>query len=125
MAIRKPLLEEPPDNRPRCGRCHYFDRAADGGDDGGGYCRRYPTTAGDWSIVLVDDWCGEYLTASLPAETSDGQTMSIAEAGKRYFGLSVNASYLAARRGDLPWVRIGKQMRVPVSAMRHLQPREE
>jgi hypothetical protein len=41
-------------------------------------------------------------------------TLSIPEAGKRYFDLSRNGSYAAADRGDIPTVRIGKLRRVPV-----------
>jgi hypothetical protein len=41
-------------------------------------------------------------------------TMSIPEAGKRYFGLGRNGSYDAARRGELPTVNIGRLKRVLV-----------
>jgi hypothetical protein len=44
-------------------------------------------------------------------------TISVPEAGRRYFGLSRNASYMAAARGELPTVRIGRLLRVPVVAM--------
>ena len=33
-------------------------------------------------------------------------TLSVPEAGKRYFGLSRNGSYAAADRGDIPTVQI-------------------
>ena len=126
MATRK-VPKKLANDRPRCDRCHYYDQSEhepDKSDSGLGYCRRYPITGNDvWQSVQATDWCGEYMTASLPREA--GEHLSIAEAGKRYFGLSVNGSYLAARRGDLPWVRIGKQMRVPVSALRHLTPKDQ
>jgi hypothetical protein len=41
-------------------------------------------------------------------------TISVPEAGKKYFGLSRNASYDAAARGDLPVVRSGRLLRCPV-----------
>jgi hypothetical protein len=44
-------------------------------------------------------------------------TISVPEAGKRYFGLSRNAAYEAATRGDLPLIRIGRLLRVPVRAL--------
>ena len=44
-------------------------------------------------------------------------TISVPEAGKRYFGLSRNAAYEAAARGDLPVIRIGRLLRVPVRAL--------
>jgi excisionase family DNA binding protein len=47
-------------------------------------------------------------------------TMTVPEAGEKYFGLSRNASYAAAERGELPVVRIGRLLRVPVRAMERL-----
>ena len=44
-------------------------------------------------------------------------TISVPEAGKRYFNLSRNASYDAASRGDIPTVKVGRLLRVPVRAM--------
>jgi hypothetical protein len=44
-------------------------------------------------------------------------TLTVPEAGKRYFNMSRNASYAAAERGEIPTVRIGKLIRVPVRAM--------
>jgi hypothetical protein len=44
-------------------------------------------------------------------------TMSVPEAGKKYFGLSRNGSYNAAAKGDIPTIRIGRLVRVPVRAM--------
>jgi hypothetical protein len=47
-------------------------------------------------------------------------TITVPEAGKRYFGLSRDASYAAAQRGDIPTIRIGRLLRVPVRAMERL-----
>ena len=47
-------------------------------------------------------------------------TVSVPEAGKRYFGLGRNAAYAAAARGDLPTVNIGRLVRVPVKAIERL-----
>ena len=44
------------------------------------------------------------------------KTLSVPEAG-RWLGLGRNASYEAARRGDIPTIRIGKLIRVPVVAL--------
>jgi hypothetical protein len=44
-------------------------------------------------------------------------TLTIPEAGKVYFGPSRNGSYAAARRGELPTVKIGRLYRVPVRAL--------
>jgi excisionase family DNA binding protein len=48
------------------------------------------------------------------------QTMSVPEAGAKYLGLSKNASYEAAERGDIPTIKIGKLLRVPVRAMEQI-----
>ena len=48
---------------------------------------------------------------------SDAYTIPAPEAGKKYFGLSRNASYAAAARGDIPTIKIGKLLRVPVRAL--------
>jgi hypothetical protein len=44
-------------------------------------------------------------------------TLSVPEAGKKYFNLGRNASYAAAERGDIPTVRIGKILRSPVRSL--------
>jgi hypothetical protein len=48
------------------------------------------------------------------------KTMTVPSAGKLYFGLSRNASYAAAERGDIPTIRIGKLLRVPVRALEQM-----
>jgi hypothetical protein len=47
-------------------------------------------------------------------------TITVPEAGKRYFNLSRNASYVAAKRGDIPVFRLGRMLRVPVRAIERL-----
>ncbi len=42
------------------------------------------------------------------------KTLTVPEAGRVYFDLGRNASYEAARRGDIPTIRIGRLLRVPV-----------
>jgi hypothetical protein len=44
-------------------------------------------------------------------------TLSVPEAGEKYFGLSRNGSYDAAARGEIPTVKIGRLLRVPVRAL--------
>jgi hypothetical protein len=50
---------------------------------------------------------------------SDGQikTISVPEAGRTYYNIGKNLSYEAARRGEIPTIRIGRLLRVPVAAM--------
>ena len=45
------------------------------------------------------------------------KTLSIVEAGKLYFDLSRNGSYAAAKRGDIPTIKVGGKFRVPVAAL--------
>lgn len=45
------------------------------------------------------------------------RTISVQEAGRIYYGLSRNGSYDAAKRGDIPTIRVGRLLRVPVAAM--------
>ena len=47
-------------------------------------------------------------------------TISVPAAGKKYFGLSRNGAYDAAARGDLPTIRIGRLLRVPVGALERM-----
>ena len=47
----------------------------------------------------------------------DRKTLTVPEAGRRYFDLGRNASYEAARRGDIPTIRVGRLLRVPVVQM--------
>jgi hypothetical protein len=47
-------------------------------------------------------------------------TISVPEAGRRYFGLCRNASYDAAARGEIPTIKIGRLLRVPVRALEQM-----
>jgi len=53
-------------------------------------------------------------------DNNERLTMSVPEAGKKYFDLSRDASYAAAQRGDIPTIRVGRLLRVPVRAMERL-----
>ena len=44
-------------------------------------------------------------------------TLTVPEAGRRYFGLSRNGAYDAAHRGDIPTIKVGRLLRVPVRAL--------
>jgi len=47
-------------------------------------------------------------------------TISVPEAGERYFGLCRNAAYAAAARGEIPTIKIGRLLRVPVRALERM-----
>jgi hypothetical protein len=44
-------------------------------------------------------------------------TISVPHAGRKYFAMSRGASYEAAKRGDIPTVRVGRLLRVPVRVL--------
>ena len=48
------------------------------------------------------------------------RTLSVPEAGRRFLGIGRDASYAAAKRGEIPIIRIGKLMRVPIVAIERL-----
>lgn len=45
---------------------------------------------------------------------------SVPVAGKQLFGLGKHASYEAARRGDIPAIRIGRRLFVPIRALEEM-----
>jgi hypothetical protein len=48
------------------------------------------------------------------------KTMTVPQAGREYFDLGRNASYEAARRGEIPTIRIGRLLRVPVVSLERI-----
>jgi hypothetical protein len=44
-------------------------------------------------------------------------TVSVPQAGAVFFDLSRNASYEAAKRGDIPTIRVGGLIRVPIAPL--------
>jgi excisionase family DNA binding protein len=50
---------------------------------------------------------------------SDRKTMSIREAAN-YLGIGRNSAYEAARTGQIPTIRIGRLLRVPVIAIERM-----
>jgi hypothetical protein len=49
----------------------------------------------------------------------DRLVLEVPEAGAK-LGLGRNASYAAAKRGDIPTIKIGRLLRVPVRALEEL-----
>lgn len=47
-------------------------------------------------------------------------TISVPDAGRKYFGLGINASYRAANRGEIPVIKLGRLLRVPVRALEQM-----
>ena len=48
------------------------------------------------------------------------KTISVPEAGRVYFDLARNAAYEAAHRGDIPVIKVGRMLRVPVVALERM-----
>jgi hypothetical protein len=48
------------------------------------------------------------------------KTLSVPEAGWKYFRLGRNGSYEAAKRGDIPVIKIGSRLRVPIVALERM-----
>ena len=51
------------------------------------------------------------------ARLGEPLTMSVPDAGWRYFGAGRNASYEAAKAGVIPTISVGSKLRVPIAAM--------
>jgi len=64
---------------------------------------------------------GTNLGLSIMQQTDDRpRTLTVPEAGRIYFDLGRNASYAAAARGEIPTIRVGRLLRVPIAAMEKL-----
>jgi hypothetical protein len=53
-------------------------------------------------------------------EHHEPKTLSVPDAGKRYFNLGKNAAYAAAKSGQIPIIKIGAKLRVPVIALERM-----
>lgn len=51
-------------------------------------------------------------------ELLSSATADVPDVGRVCYGLCRNASYAAARRGEIPTIRIGSLLKVPTSALR-------
>jgi hypothetical protein len=56
-------------------------------------------------------------TRMVRMDNEQPKTMSVPAAGKKYFGLGKNGSYDAAKRGEIPTLKFGSRLRVPVVAL--------
>jgi hypothetical protein len=56
----------------------------------------------------------------IEAPPAIAKTLSVPEAGRRYFGFGRAASYAAAARGDLPVIRLGRNLRVSIPALEEM-----
>jgi len=48
------------------------------------------------------------------------KTVSVPETDRLYFNLTRNASYAAAKRGDIPTIKIGGRVLVPIAALNRM-----
>ena len=56
----------------------------------------------------------------IKAKPDRTKTLSVPEAGRIYFDLGMNASYEAAKRGDIPTIKIGGKIRALVPAIERM-----
>jgi hypothetical protein len=76
--------------------------------------------------LLSTTWNVLMPSSSAPTSCGGGlspqqcKTLNVPTAGRLYFGLSQNGSYVAAQRGDIPTIRIGGRLRVPVAALERM-----
>ena len=56
----------------------------------------------------------------MPPDDSKPWVISVPEAGKRYYNLGRWASYEAAKRGEIPTIRVGRSLRVPVRVIERM-----
>jgi hypothetical protein len=57
---------------------------------------------------------------TLKTQFAPRKTLTVPEAGKIYFDLERDASYAAAKRGQIPTIRIGRTLRVPIAALERM-----
>jgi hypothetical protein len=48
------------------------------------------------------------------------KTLSVPEAGRCYFNLGRNGAYDAVKRGEIPVIKIGRRLRVPIVALERM-----
>ena len=68
---------------------------------------------------LYSDWISNHnftKDTQMSIDQNQCKTMSVPECGKLYFDIGKNASYEAAKRGDIPTIKIGGKLRVPIVA---------
>ena len=56
----------------------------------------------------------------LTNESEHPYVTSVPDAGRTYFNLGRGASYEAARRGDIPTIRIGRKLLVPIQRLKRM-----
>jgi hypothetical protein len=56
----------------------------------------------------------------MKAKPDRTKTLSVPEAGRIYFDLGMNASYEAAKRGEIPTIKIGGKYRAVVPAIERM-----
>lgn len=88
--------------------------------------RRMPAIADEPAAAILREEIRAWLDRGAPLrpeaaaigtqEHSVEMTLSVAEAGRRYFGLSRTGAYTAAERGELPAIRVGGRLRVSKAA---------
>jgi hypothetical protein len=72
----------------------------------------------DWDRLYRNDPMRNTMYGDVTVDSR--KTISVPEAGRRYFELSRGACYAAAARGDIPTIKIGRKLRVPIVAIERM-----
>src|SRR5688572_24335895 len=78
---------------------------------------------GPWqglSVMTKDNQARRCRTVSQIPDPTSTPWVTVPEGGRMLAGLSRSASYAAAARGELPTVRIGRRLVVPVARLREI-----
>ena len=67
----------------------------------------------------MDDTATAAATTKTESDCNPRRTLTVPEAG-RALGIGRSAAYEAAQRGDIPTIRIGRRVLVPVAALSRL-----
>jgi len=71
-------------------------------------------------MAMAPDKTGMAKPTTTPSAPNNSKTLSVPAAGQLYFDLGRNASYEAVKRGDLPVIKIGSRLRVPIAALERM-----
>jgi len=73
-----------------------------------------------WAFIGCEQSKADSMEVTMAVDDEAPLTISVPEAGKKYFNLSRDGSYAAAERGEIPTIRVGRLLRVPVRALERM-----
>ena len=73
-----------------------------------------------WAFMGCEQSKADSVEVTMAVDDEAPLTISVPEAGKKYFNLSRDGSYAAAERGEIPTIRVGRLLRVPERALERM-----